>query len=644
MKSVRGMPLHLLIGTVAITAAAVYSSLDLPRGKSTLFSGSGQCASCHQSDGTALTDPFGANISPPDQWRATMMANAAKDPVWRAKLSTEISANPALRTVIEDKCTTCHAPMGRVEALFHGADHYTVEEMVQDPLALDGVSCTVCHQIEDVGLGTDSSYSGNFVIGENRNAYGPFDDLLTGPMQVISGFRPVFSEHTSSSELCATCHTLFTPFLDNDGNIAGELPEQTTYLEWRNSVFVNLDVSCQTCHMPRLVEPVQITAFPPHAPERSPFGQHYFVGANVTMLRLMQANIDSLGITASKVNFDSTIARTLRQLQNATVDLEASYVWVGDSLQIDVDVQNLAGHKFPTGFPSRRAWLHVTVRDLDQNVVFESGNPDELTKRDRGRGEPALEPHHQMISRTDQTQIYQSVMADVDGNVTWTLLRGAEYIKDNRIPPEGFKIGHPDYEPAAIRGHALHDPDFNYDVNGEGSGSDRTTYRVGGIPVESPFTAEIELLYQTLSPGFVDDLLTYETPEVTTFASYWSDADQTPVTMETVVITSNVTSTSDEIPSSSFTVSPGFPNPFTESTQFTIQLNEGSRLAISIFDVSGRVVRRLVSEFRQAGDHRFSWDGMGQTGRPVPSGLYFIRLSTSDDSHVMKVAKTSAGS
>ena len=42
-------------------------------------------------------------------------------------------------------------------------------------------------------------------------------------------------------------------------------------------------------------------------------------------------------------------------------------------LLADLLVQNLAGHKFPAGFPSRRAWLHIRVIDSTQAVVFESG-------------------------------------------------------------------------------------------------------------------------------------------------------------------------------------------------------------------------------------------------------------------------------
>ncbi|MFC2014375.1 hypothetical protein ACFLUP_00070 [Chloroflexota bacterium] len=77
------------------------------------FAGSGQCAVCHQN----LVDNTGEDVSMVSDWRSTMMANAAKDPLWQAKVSSEIARNPDLQAVIEGKCATCHMPMARTQAI-----------------------------------------------------------------------------------------------------------------------------------------------------------------------------------------------------------------------------------------------------------------------------------------------------------------------------------------------------------------------------------------------------------------------------------------------------------------------------------------------------------------------------------------------
>ena len=75
------------------------------------FSGSGNCSQCH--DG--LTDTSGQDVSIAKDWGGSMMANSAKDPFWRAKVATELKRNPHLSSVINDKCTKCHAPMANYE-------------------------------------------------------------------------------------------------------------------------------------------------------------------------------------------------------------------------------------------------------------------------------------------------------------------------------------------------------------------------------------------------------------------------------------------------------------------------------------------------------------------------------------------------
>ena len=175
------MKYHISLAFLVLVAATATSAAELPTGSSALFSGSGNCALCHSSDGQANTES-GTDVSPVTQWRSTMMANAARDPLWRAKGSAEVATVPALPEAIESKCTRCHAPLGNAEAEYQGAAGYSIAELVSDPLALDGVSCTLCHQIQPTNLGLPSSYSGHFEIDDSHEIFGPYPDPLVGPM------------------------------------------------------------------------------------------------------------------------------------------------------------------------------------------------------------------------------------------------------------------------------------------------------------------------------------------------------------------------------------------------------------------------------------------------------------------------------
>ena len=91
---------------------------SLPTDTNSLFAGSGKCSGCHGYDpaGVAFITNNGEDVNIADDWAGTMMANAAKDPLWRAKVAHEILVNPTLTQDIENTCTKCHAPTGRFEA------------------------------------------------------------------------------------------------------------------------------------------------------------------------------------------------------------------------------------------------------------------------------------------------------------------------------------------------------------------------------------------------------------------------------------------------------------------------------------------------------------------------------------------------
>ncbi len=111
-------------------------------------------------------------------------------------------------------------------------------------------------------------------------------------------------------------------------------------------------------------------------------------------------------------------------------------------LEAQLSLENSAGHKLPTAYPSRRAWIHFTVRGRDNRVIFESGklNPDgSISGNDNDASADLYEPHYDRIERSDQVQIYEGILAGPDDKVTTVLLTAVRYIKDNRLLPDGFE-------------------------------------------------------------------------------------------------------------------------------------------------------------------------------------------------------------
>ena len=509
-----------------------FEGQPLPTDKGAYFAGSGACASCH----TNMTDESGADVSIDAFWRATMMANAARDPYWLASVRVETLGAPQLKDVIEDKCTTCHMPMARTTvAVIDEAAGLLFESGFASPdhphhaLANDGVSCTLCHQIEPEGLGEMASFSGGFTIdterpADERPAYNRFagNPDLSAVMQNASGFVPEQREHITQAALCASCHTLHTPYLDASGAIAGEFPEQTPYFEWLHSQYAE-STPCQGCHMPT-AEGGVVTSVVGGEP-RSPFAKHVFVGGNAYLLSIFRAFGDDLNLTASSEHVEATHARALDQLQNRAASLALENLgYAGSQVTANVVVQNLAGHKLPTGFPSRRAWLHVVIEDAAGNVVFESGGYDEqgrITDDDHDADPARFEPHRKVISQPGEVQIYESVMVDTEGNVTNILLRGSGYIKDNRLLPVGF-----DKATAAddigVDELALDDANFT-------GGGDRVMYSINVGDAAGPFTIRAELLYQSIGYNWAEKLRAFATDESAAFLAYVDAVPNVPV-------------------------------------------------------------------------------------------------------------------
>ncbi len=78
-------------------------------------------------------------------------------------------------------------------------------------------------------------------------------------------------------------------------------------------------------------------------------------------------------------------------------------------------------------------------------------------------------------------------------------------------------------------------------------------------------------------------------------------------------------------------LSHNFPNPFNPTTAIQYRVpSPGSRVRLSVYDLSGRTVRTLVDAYRSGGEHLAIWRGLDDHGREVGSGVYFYRLEVGD--------------
>ncbi|MCA8968865.1 MAG: hypothetical protein KDC95_03750 [Planctomycetes bacterium] len=541
------------VGVATIFAPAREAPQDTPR-----FLPAQRCALCHdQAAGDAMRDEKGRSMAPFDLWQSSMMANSARDPLWRAAVRAEIATSPEeARPEIEALCTRCHAPMAKAHAhdvgslalLDGGVSAGNADESGEEGdraapgamahLARDGVSCTVCHQITDKGFGTDASFAGHFEINDEHRIYGPHESPFMMPMFRHTGKRATESAHILKSELCATCHTLVHDTRDGKG----EHTEQSPYLEWRNSEFRDTQ-SCQDCHVPtKSVDGLTLVARIVHRPNgsewntqmRVPFGRHVFVGGNTLLPPIFMANREELGVQAPDDAFRATLEATRAQLRESTAKITIGALRRdGGRLEVPVEVKNECGHKFPTGYPSRRAWLHVRVVDAGDRVVFESGGYDEQGRIVDADAHPlaseapggAFEPHHDRIDDPAHAQIYEAIQRGQDGKDTWRLLDAHGYVKDNRLLPRGYSDDHADANRTRPIGT---DGDRTFEA-----GKDLVTFVFDAPADRGPYRIDVELVYQTLAPRYAAELFAIEGKEIRTFERMWKQAKRTPEVVAT---------------------------------------------------------------------------------------------------------------
>lgn len=520
----------LLAATIIVFPLVVRGGADKKdKNLETEFRTSDRCVACHNE----LKTSSGEDISIGFQWRASVMANSARDPYWQGSVRRESIDHPESQAAIEDECSTCHMPI--INRTAH-SENKKAQVFAHLPLdsdnpgvaeAADGVSCSVCHQVQNVGLGTNATFNGNVVVDgpqnkDNRPEYGPF--AVDAAHQTImhsstGGMVPTQSEHIRDSALCGSCHTLKTKALGPGGKEIGSLPEQMPYQEWQHSSYKD-QISCQQCHMPEVKEAVAITSL--YGQPRQGMHRHEFVGGNFFLQALLNKYRGELAVKALPQELTDAAAKSQEFLQTQAARVTIPNVQsTGRGLEIQVLVENLSGHKLPTAYPSRRAWLHMKVTDTSGNVIFESGrlNPDgSIVGNDNDADPLKYEPYYSEITSPDQVEIFEPILKDANGKVTTGLLSAIGYFKDSRILPTGFdkQTAEPDI---AVVGEAASDPNFT----DKGA---LVRYLVNTGSAQGPFHVEAELWYQPIGFRWAHNLGGYKASEPQRFVGYYESASQ----------------------------------------------------------------------------------------------------------------------
>jgi nitrate/TMAO reductase-like tetraheme cytochrome c subunit len=479
----------------------------------TVFRTSERCVACHN----GLTTKDGEDISIGFQWRASIMANSSRDPYWQGSVRRESMDHPESKQAIEDECSVCHMPAVRMADRDRGRhtdvfSRFPLAEFPKgDKAAADGVTCSVCHQIEKEGLGTEATFVGNVKIAQpdkngNRAEYGPFD-IDQGHQTVMHSstatYRPTQGDQMRDSGLCGSCHTLITSALGPNGEKIARFPEQVPYQEWQHSDYASTTKqTCQDCHMPVVKEPVAITAL--YGQPRDGMHRHVFVGGNFVIEGMLQDHRKELATAALPEEMDAEIKRTTEFLKT-----QAAKVTIGTidrtagGVAVEVHVENLGGHKLPTAYPSRRAWLHVVVKDAGGRVVFESG---------------ALKPDGSIVGNdNDEDPLkYEPILKDSNGKVTTGLLHAVGYLKDNRVLPHGFDKATADND-ISVKGGAADDPEFN-----DKGSTVRYVVSTGGAT--GPLKVEAELWYQPIGFRWAHNLAPYKASEPQRMVRYYEAA------------------------------------------------------------------------------------------------------------------------
>lgn len=476
---------------------------------------SANCGACH--------DATEHDYSPSENWTSSMMAQAARDPIFYAALSI---ANQDV-DFSGDLCLRCHTPTGWLAGRSTPVDGSALEGA-----DFDGVACNFCHRMVDpvykpgVSPAADLEVF-NGLAGTNPGIEGTtpnphtgayvvdFFDRRRGPFDLGEFFWHEWelSPFHQDSAMCATCHDVSNPAFTKqpDGTYAlnaldtpheafdpkdepfskfDMFPVERTYSEWAQSDFAVAPIdmsgrfggdnplvsSCQDCHMPDR----NTYACRADFNVRPDMPQHEFNGGNNWVVKAVRSLYPDIETGLTDENVDDTIARAENMLVNAS-DLELSE----DGSTLTARIINQTGHKLPTGYPEgRRMWVNVQFFNAGDMMVAERGAYDDTT-----------------AILTHDTKVYEAKLG-VDAAVaaatgipegeSFHFAANNMWVQDNRIPPRGFtNAGFESVQAAPVAYTYL-----------DGQYWDDTDYAIPASAVR----AEVRVFFQLVSKEYIEFL------------------------------------------------------------------------------------------------------------------------------------------
>lgn len=235
-----------------------------------------------------------------ETWERSLHAQSAMDPIFQASyMQAYLETAGKAREI----CLRCHAPA----AVLSG------DLEMRQPLSREGIPCDFCHSVVSVDLKRRDQPFRLMLDGVKR---GPLPDAVSPAHKVAK------SELHKSAEFCAGCHEYVNP--------AG-VPILSTYSEWKASWQAKIGKTCQDCHMPS--SPGQ-TVRPELGVYRSEINLHDVSG----------------GHSSDQVRKAATVKIVKLEREEPTL------------AAVEVEVANVgSGHFVPTGMPTRRLVLEVTL-------------------------------------------------------------------------------------------------------------------------------------------------------------------------------------------------------------------------------------------------------------------------------------------